>query len=326
MTKVLVTCDVECFLGHTARTPPLFRPWPIDACIYGRHGNESWGIERQMDQLEARDMRGTFYLSALQHRFYGEDAMAEVARRIGDRGHEVAVHTHCAWAGFRPGGRYQPGFEDSDSLCDHTEDSQRRLLAESIDCIERWSGQAAVSFRAGNFGADQTTLRLLSEMGVKTDSSRNRARGFLDELPTLNAPITAFGLLEVPVTHWRALRAPGVDYRRFVDPSNMTHGEATRVFDAIADAGVQTLVLVIHSFQYVLPGHVDRRSYRPRPKIVGRVDAILDYLHRDERFVPATMSELAEAPDSVIGGADVVPRVPAWLTASRLLQSWRDGR
>lgn len=324
MTRFVVTCDVECLLGHTAQSPPLFRPWPIDACIYGRFGSESWGIERQMDQLESRSIRGTFYLSALQHRFYGEAPMAEVAWRIADRGHEVAVHTHCAWAGFRPDGSYRPGFQDKDSLRDHTESTQRELLTESVSCIEQWTGRPPVSFRAGNFGANPTSLRILSDLGIRTDSSRNRAMRCLDDLPTLNAPIDVAGLLEVPVTHWRALRGPGIDYRRFVDPSNMTLTEAFRVFDAIARAGVKSLVLVIHSFQYVLPGHVGRRAYRPRPEMLRRVNAILDWLCQDGRFVPSTMAELADEPKAVLGGADIVPELPPWITASRLLQTWRD--
>ena len=81
-TLAIFTCDVECSIGNSgSREHPIFRPWPIETWIWGRLGGESpkWGIELIMDQLEERGARGTFYISALERRFHGDEQVAEVA-------------------------------------------------------------------------------------------------------------------------------------------------------------------------------------------------------------------------------------------------------
>lgn len=323
-----VTCDVECSLGNSGTFDyPIFRPWPVDAWIWGKVGGSSqeWGIGRLMDQLERRAMKGTFYLSALQHRVHGEAAMAEVARGIEDRGHEAAVHVHCAWRGFGDERGYDlsGGFHLHDSIGDHDEATQRELLGEAVDCLQRWTGHLPASFRAGNFGADRVTLRILAELGLRTDSSRNAAVGALDDLGTLNAPLEAEGLLEVPCTVFEALSKPK-RVIRFVDPTNMTVAEARQVFDQVAQMGISTLVLVTHSFQYLAPGHVPNASFRPRPSLVRRVDQILDLLADDPRFESCTMEQLGALEPDRLRPTDDLPLSTTGITAIRLVQSALD--
>lgn len=327
--QVLFTCDVECSLGNCGTfAHPIFRPWPVDTWMWGQLGGaaQRWGVELLMDQLDRRGMKGTFYVSALEKHFHGEDALAEVVRKIEERGHEAGVHIHCAWKGFDTVDRrydLTAGFHLRDSIGEYDEAEQRELLEEAVDCIRRWAGREPTSFRAGNFGADHRTLKLLSELGIATDSSCNAATGSLGDLGTTNSIIESEGLLEVPATTFEALEKPR-RVVRFVDPTNMTLEEARRVFDQLADHDVSTLVLVTHSFQYVAPGHVRNAKLGPRPHIVERVDAILDILAEDSRFEPATMRSLAAKKSKYLGSGDGQPRIPAWITAARLLQSSAD--
>ena len=311
--KVLFTCDVECLLGNSGNASfPIYRPWPVETMIWGRIDglDKEWGIPLLMDQLECRGMRGTFYVSALQRTFHGDEALAEVARSIENRGHEAGVHVHCAWKGFSQTGQYDrsKNLHKKDSINQHDETTQRELLKEAIDCLKKWVGKQPVSFRAGNFGANQTTLRLLSQLGIKTDSSRNAATGSLNSLGIYNMVVNTEDILEIPVTTFEALRRP---FRklRFIDPSNITITEAKNIFEQIATMGIETLVLVTHSFQY----------------IVERVDRILDILATDPRFESYTMRDLAVVEPNKESRKDGLPSIPWWMSAAGLIQSTCDG-
>lgn len=327
--KVLFTCDVECLLGNSGNASfPIYRPWPVETMIWGRIDglDKEWGIPLLMDQLESRGMRGTFYVSALQRTFHGDEALAEVARSIENRGHEAGVHVHCAWKGFSQTGQYDrsKNLHKKDSINQHDETTQREVLKEAIDCLKKWVGKQPVSFRAGNFGANQTTLRILSQLGIKTDSSRNAATGSLNSLRIYNMAVNAEGILEIPVTTFEALRRP---FRklRFIDPSNITITEAKNIFEQIATMGIETLVLVTHSFQYIAPGHVSKPQLRPRRRIVERVDRILDILATDPRFESYTMRDLAFVEPNKESRKDGLPSIPWWMSAAGFIQSSCDG-
>lgn len=327
-TRLIVTCDVECSIGNSGSFDhPIFRPWPIDTWIWGRIGGSErqWGIGLLMDQLEARQMRGTFYVSALERRFHGDPPVAEVAKAIESRGHEAGVHVHCAWAGFDQQRRYDldRGFHLLDSIGDHDEETQRELLTEAVESLRQWTGRPPRSFRAGNFGADLRTLKILGELGLTSDSSRNAAVATLPQATATNAAVELEGLLEIPATTFEALRSPR-RLLRFVDPSNMTLAEAKSVFDQIPRLGIGTLVLVTHSFQYISPGHVAGERVESHPKIVDRVSRILDLLAEDPRYSSCTMREAAELPRDQLVRADGLPSNPAWMTPIRFAQSRAD--
>jgi peptidoglycan/xylan/chitin deacetylase (PgdA/CDA1 family) len=327
-TLAVFTCDVECSIGNCGtREAPLFRPWPTETWIWGRLPGieQEWGLGRLMDQLDRRGIKGTFYVSAFENHYHDDRVVGRVAAGVEERGHEAGVHTHCAWKGFRDDRSFDlsRGYHLRDSIADHSAAVQRELLEEAVASLRRWTGRAPKSFRAGNFGADGTTLSLLADLGITSDSSRNAAVGSLRDFPSENAARETLGLLEVPATSFQALTSPR-RLIRFVDPSNMTLAEARSVFDQVARLDIGTLVLVTHSFQYLSPGHVAGEQVAPHPRIVARVGRILDLLVHDDRFAFTTMRELAEMDRDVICRADGMPRNPAWMTAARLAMSGAD--
>lgn len=329
-TQVLFTCDVECSLGNKGTfIRPVFCPKSVDEWIWGRFENEAreWGIELLMDQLDQKGMKGTFYVSALEKHFHGPDALEKVVQRIEERGHEVGVHIHCAWKGFDTGDRHYDmtsGYHLKDSIGDYDESIQRELLEEAVDLIRKWTGLMPRSFRAGNFGANRKTLKVLSDIGIATDSSSNGATGSLRELGTQNNPICVENLVEVPATTFYAIKKPR-SIVRFVDPTNMTYKEVRSVLERVVEEGISTLVIVTHSFQYVAPGHVKNARVAPRPHLVRRVDRMLNLLAQDSRFESCAMRDLVDMDEKVVFGRDRVPANPAWMTAVRLIQSFSDG-
>jgi hypothetical protein len=122
-------------------------------------------------------------------------------------------------------------------------------LELSIEALLKAGAPRPTAFRAGNYGANNDTLKALTSLGVKFDSSYNQpylATACAIRTPKLlQAPAAIDGLVEVPITffedypgHTRALQlcaASTAEFRTIVDQSLEQHRP--------------TITIVNHSFE-----------------------------------------------------------------------------
>jgi len=139
------------------------------------------GVPRALDAFDAAGVRATFFVIAED---FDDPAKAGLIREIVGRGHEIASHslTHVPLRGL-------------------AEDRQRHELSESRNRIHKELGVAPAGFRAPFFSMDDTTLRLLDEIGYAYDSSMmpgRRARG-LASVPDRPRQFDDLDLCELPL-------------------------------------------------------------------------------------------------------------------------------
>ena len=183
-THVLITVDVE-----TRANGGL-----PDQDIWGRlpGSPEAHGITRMMDMLETFGVRGTFYLNPYETARFGATDMAEAARTIHRRGHDLELHSHPL-----------PMF-DIRYVCQADQPGQREILARGMELIAEWSDKRVIAHRAGAYAADRATLRAAGELGLRVDSSFSPAsvRGVPADAPASNAPFELDGILEIPISFY----------------------------------------------------------------------------------------------------------------------------
>lgn len=143
-TTFLFTIDVESKTEGDPNEDVLGR-------IRGYAGN--FGIELMMDLLEQRHVRGTFFLNAYEIARHGESVMANAARLIHSRGHDIELHTH-------PRPMYRFYGMNGASL-----DEQVAILEKGISLIRKWTGKTVIAHRAGAFEANMDTLRAWKRQG-----------------------------------------------------------------------------------------------------------------------------------------------------------------
>src|SRR3990172_10992364 len=84
-TFVTVTVDVESWRAGDPRT----QIWGVTPA-----SSEAHGISKIMDIMDSREVKGTFFLNVYEAAEHGEVELAEIARAIHERGHDLQLPSH----------------------------------------------------------------------------------------------------------------------------------------------------------------------------------------------------------------------------------------
>lgn len=290
--RVYITIDTECAEERGTSAPVL--GW--DLRVWGRFANQrrALGVELIMDELERCDLRGTFFVEALGSAYFGEAELAEVCRAIVARGHDVQLHAHPRQivADWRT--RRVPAA--SDDIGTYPVDDQTRMLAGGIAILERCGVPAASvrGFRAGNYGAHNSTWEAMARAGLVVSSSYNPC--YFGKNCKLRFDAASAGLFRAEHGVWE------LPITNFVDGSGHRHaqiaaisrGETRELLERAYATGLSEVTIVTHSFElYHLDSPADRTG-RPSSVNVLRLRSLARFLadHRD-RFEVDTVGALA---------------------------------
>lgn len=290
-TRVFITIDTEC-AEERGEAPPL--GW--DARVWGRFANQRrpLGIELIMDELERYGLVGTFFVEALGSRYFGESGLAEVVRAMVARGHDVQLHTHPRQivANWRTLG--QP--VAADDIGSYSVDEQTRMLRDGVATLERCGARpgSVLAFRAGNYGAANSTWEAMARAGLTLSSSFNPC--YFDKNCKLRFPdasaglfVAEHGIWELPITN---LVEPGGSHRH-AQITAISRRETRALLEAAHATGLREVTIVTHSFELY---YIDSPTTgRPCSVNLLRMRALAKYLaeHRD-RFEVDTCGALAE--------------------------------
>ncbi len=152
MKKAIFTIDTE---GHDGTDP-------IKHLIMGetKDGRQA-GIPLIMDILEQFQVKGLFFVDFAEAWHYGKEKIFAVVKYIRERGHDVGVHIH-------PDHMADP---KRMFLSQYSYDEQYDIIKRCTDLYMEITGERPLSFRAGKYGANRDTLRILGDLGYKADFS-----------------------------------------------------------------------------------------------------------------------------------------------------------
>jgi hypothetical protein len=283
VTQILITVDTE--LSALFHQRGLALEANFDSSILGKCSAGAFGIQWQMAQMEAHGLKGVFFIDPLPSLVYGEAWLADVVGPIVARGHEAQLHIHTewlAWAKDSPVGGRQ-----GQNLADFSLNDQSVLLGTAIELLVRAGAPRPTAFRAGNYGADDNSLRALAGHGLIWDSSVNapylggacRIGLSADQV----GAIERYGIIEVPVA--------GLDEREGqVRPAQICALSAHEMKAALshaADHEHRAFVIVTHSFEML-----SRDRQRANQAVIARFQAMCDAIAADPRLVSAGFNDL----------------------------------
>lgn len=204
MTTLYYTVDTEYEPAFTARKGPDSRKENFERSILGRTSAGDAGIVYQMDRLDQHDLKGIFFVCPLPALLWGTAAIEDIVGPIVDRGHEVQLHLHTEWLALAPPGCNPLGARTGRNLNDFTLGEQCELIGLAKTILERAGAPSPIAFRAGNYGANDDTLRALAANGIAYDTSHCPAlpeaeRG-IGLGPSDRRPVRRLGVVEVPVS------------------------------------------------------------------------------------------------------------------------------
>src|SRR5215469_16194066 len=169
MTSVLVTIDTELSLAaHQAGSTPADN---MNRSVFGRVSDGEWGVAYQSEKLASHGLKAVFFVESLCADVVGLDVLKRIIESILSAGHSVELHVHTEWLPWFP--RDPVDGARGRCIADFTYDHQLRLIERAIDNIVKAGAPSPIAFRAGNYGANNDTLRALGRLGLKYDSSCN---------------------------------------------------------------------------------------------------------------------------------------------------------
>ena len=200
VTRAIISFDTELSAGLYQRG--FDARANFESSILGRCRDGDFGIHFQMDMLERHGLTGVFFIDPMPALVYGSEVIDAIVRPVVARGHEVQVHIHTEWLAFA---RFNPvGRLTGRNIGDFPFAAQKKLIALARDILVGAGAPRPIAFRAGNFGANDNTLRALAALGFRFDSSFNGAyigHGCDISLDPTNLGVrTHHGVCEVPVS------------------------------------------------------------------------------------------------------------------------------
>lgn len=231
-TYVIITID------HCITIPDI-----IDAQIDGK----DCGIKAIIDICDDYHVKPTFFVSPYDCELIGEDKVKEVVQYMANRGCDIQLHTHPAWA-------YD---KERPDLYQYTLEEQIEIIRFGMDKIHEWTGRYPIAHRAGDYGADRNTLRALYKNGIKYDSSF-----FLQhpscKLINMKLPVSdignAEGIIEIPVTSFELKETgvlfgytlPPIKNIRKIDIDWANYKQMTSCINQLIDARINTITFFMH--------------------------------------------------------------------------------
>ena len=229
--SVILTVDTE---GHRGDDP-------VGKLILGQTAEGEFGIAKIMDVCDTYNVKALFFLDFAEAWDYGCDKIKEVVKLILKRGHDIGVHIH-------PDHMLD---KDRAFLWQYSEPEQRIMIEKCTQLYKNLVGKSPISFRAGKYSANRTTLDILNDLGYRYDFSQFYHQKWckIDPPITVNAPCKYKNLTEFPVTMHRSVHLMGIFREDKIDIEQMLPGELQYAFSQveIQDFPV-TVTLFLHSF------------------------------------------------------------------------------
>ena len=264
MTHLYITIDTEYSSGIPGASGVPERADNYARCIAGRTGEGDYGVDYQLRLFEEHGIRASFFVDPMPALLWGIASIEDIVAPILEAGQDVQLHCHPEWLALAPPGGPFAGLSGN-NIKEFTFEEQSRILDWARDTLVSAGAPKPVAFRAGNYGANDDTLRALAAIGVRYDTSHSPAlvgtgACEIDLGTTIRTPVLYEGVVEVPIG---CIATLGGGLRH----AQITALSAAEMRAAIAharDTDLPSFTLVSHSFEFV------NRTTMTFNRIVGR--------------------------------------------------------
>lgn len=267
MTRVFITIDTEYSSGLYTGPGAADRADNFARSISCDTPEGPAGVSHKLALLREHGQKAVFFVDPMPALVWGVAAIEDVVGPIVEAGQDVQLHCHTEW--LRHAGPANPlaSKATGQNLADFPFEEQCAILDYARTTLIAAGATAPVAFRAGNYGANDDTLRALAAIGIDYDSSHCPA------LVGASAcriglgrddrdPVGHMGVLEVPVGTIGTLGG-GL---RHAQITALTLREMLCAISHARDSGRGSFTLVSHSFELInrrkmAVNHIVRRRF-----------------------------------------------------------------
>ncbi len=279
-TRVFITIDTEYSSGLYTGPGAVDRADNYARSIACITPEGPSGITHKLELLKQHGQKAVFFVDPMPALVWGVAAIEDVVGPILAAGQDVQLHCHTEWLAHAGAANPLPSKAVGTNLFDFPFEEQCRILDFARTTLMAAGAPAPIAFRAGNYGADDDTLRALAATGLHYDSSHCPALPAGASRISLGSedrdPLGHMGVIEVPVG---AIATLGGGLRH-AQITALTLSEMLSAIRHARDTGRDSFTLVSHSFELI-----NRRkkavNHVVRPRFTGLVRALAE-MHRVE--------------------------------------------
>lgn len=250
MTNVYLTIDTEYSSGLVTDLSETGRRDNFARSIACLTPDGPSGITHKLDLFEQHGIRAVFFVDPMPALVWGVAAIEDVVAPILEAGQDVQLHCHTEWLAIADSRNPLASKRTGQNLYDFPFEEQCELLAYARDVLVAAGAPKPISFRAGNYGADDDTLRALKTLGLRYDSSHCPALPDASRIslgPDDLDPLLHKGLIEVPTGSIGELGGG----QRHAQITAITLAEMRAAIRHARDTGRTSFTLVTHSFELI---------------------------------------------------------------------------
>lgn len=250
MTRVYITIDTEYSSGFCTGRSRAERAENYARCIACLTPEGPAGITHKLELLQRHGQKAVFFVDPMPALVWGIGAIEDIVAPIIEAGQDVELHCHTEWLGIAGADKLLASGRIGQNIADFPLDDQLEILTYARDVLIAAGAPPPVAFRAGNYGANDDTLRALTELGLTYDTSHTPALPDACRIslgPEVRDPIEHLGLIEVPVGTIGTLGGG----QRHAQITALTLAEMTAAVRHARDEGREAFVLVSHSFELI---------------------------------------------------------------------------
>jgi hypothetical protein len=219
----------------------------FDKSIWGKTAEGNVGIGYQMEVLDRHGLKAVFFVDPMPALLFGVQLIRDIVQPIIERGHDVQLHMHSEWL------QYVQASPLNGRLGNHIKsfslEDQATLIRYARDVLMEAGAPAPIAFRAGNYGANDDTLRALALNQIQYDSSfcPGIAKSACDIglSHSVEAPLEHCGTIEVPIG---AINGPRGG-KRHAQLTALSTWEMLSAIDYSQKKRKTSFTLVSHSFE-----------------------------------------------------------------------------
>jgi peptidoglycan/xylan/chitin deacetylase (PgdA/CDA1 family) len=265
-TRVFITIDTEYSSGLYTGPTAADRAENFARSIACVTPDGPSGITHKLELLERHGQKAVFFVDPMPALVWGIAAIEDIVWPILEAGQDVQLHCHTEWLAHAGAANPLPSKATGRNLFDFPFEEQCAILEYARTTLIAAGAPAPVAFRAGNYGANDDTLRALAAMGIHYDSSHCPAIPSGASRISLGSddrdPVGHMGVIEVPVGAISTLSG-GL---RHAQITALTLSEMLAAIRHARDTGRESFTLVSHSFELInrrkqAVNHVVRRRF-----------------------------------------------------------------
>lgn len=251
MTRVFITIDTEYSSGLYTGPGAADRADNFARSIACITPQGPAGITHKLELLALHGQKAVFFVDPMPALVWGVAAIEDIVGPIIEAGQDVQLHCHTEWLALAGSANPLASGRTGHNLADFPFDEQCAILSYARATLMAAGAPAPVAFRAGNYGANDDTLRALAALGIGHDTSHCPALpGGACRIslgPDTRDPVAHMGVIEVPVGSIGQLGGG----QRHAQITALTLAEMLAAIRHAQASGRESFTLVSHSFELI---------------------------------------------------------------------------